>query len=78
MTYAICRDYEDSESFPYLDREHGLKYIINQKCLYYPCTDTKYECWMPDEIEDDEFNLVILLHGQPVKVRGIHFDFIND
>jgi hypothetical protein len=74
MTKAFARDYEEGESFPYLD----FMCEDTDKCLWYPCTETKYECWQPDEIEDAEFNLIILLHGFPVRVRGIHFDFIEE
>jgi hypothetical protein len=41
------------------------------------CDETLYECWQPDSIEDDEFNLVIMLDGFPVKARGCHFDFVE-
>lgn len=70
--YAKPWDYEEGESFPYLDFMGN-----SENCLYYPCSETFYECWQPDEIENDEFNLVILLHGFPVRARGIHFDFMG-
>ena len=69
--YAKCRDYERGESFPY----KNFMYLDDDMCLFHLCDETLYECWMPHEIEDDEFNLVILLQGFPVKARGIHFDF---
>jgi hypothetical protein len=69
-TYAKCRDYEEAESFPYVLGEERA-----DKTDYYPCNETLYECWMPDQIEDDEFNIVILLQGFPVRARDIHFDF---
>ena len=75
MTYAICRDHREGESFPYLDTASGISYWARGECLHYPCDETKYECWMPESIEYNEFNIVILLHGQPVLVRSIHFDF---
>lgn len=68
--YAKCRDYEPGEAFPYLDFMGDA-----DNCLSFPCDDTLYECWQPDELDDSEFNLIILLKGYPVRVRGIHFDF---
>lgn len=68
-TYAICRDYHPCKSFPILVGEKKIRFEL--------CTDTKYECWMPDQIENDEFNLVILLDGLPCLVRSCHFDFVE-
>lgn len=68
MTYAKCRDYDEGETFPYATQE---------KEGYFPCCERLYPCWQPEEIADDEFNLVILLEGHPVKVRGCHFDFFE-
>lgn len=71
-TYAVCmQPYEEGESFPYCD------FMDHEGSLKYPCSEEMYECWQPDCIENDEFNLVIMLHGFPVKVRGCHFDFID-
>ena len=67
-THAICARYLEGECFPY--QTPGFE-------QYHKCDDTLYECWQPDCIEDDEFNLIILIEGMPVKARGIHFDFIE-
>lgn len=71
ITYAQCRDYEEGESFPYYD------FMNDRSFLFYPCSQELYECWQPDCIEDEEFNLVIMLHNFPVRARGIHFDFVE-
>ncbi len=68
MRYIKCRDYEPGESFPYRE--------MNQD-FYFPCDETLYEYWQPDNIEDDEFNTVIMLKGMPVLVRSYHFEFIT-
>jgi hypothetical protein len=73
-TYVICRDYRDGESFPYLTANPSAE-EREQGCMYHACDETRYECWTPDEIEDDEFNMVILLGRLPVLVRSMHFDF---
>lgn len=44
-TYAICRDYEEGESFPYWS---GAQ---DSDVDYWPCDETLYECWQPDCIE---------------------------
>jgi hypothetical protein len=68
-TFAMCRDYYEGETFPHSP--------VGEDCSYHPCSDKLYECWQPDCIEDDEFNLVIMLDNKPVLARGIHFDFID-
>lgn len=72
-TYAISRDYDDGDSFPYV---HNNKYE-DKDVKYHPCDDTHYECWQPDELDYAEFNVAILLNGSPILVRGIHFDFVE-
>lgn len=66
-TYAFPIDYEEGETFPYLDS--------SDQCKYHECSNTFYECWQPDELDDAEFNVIILLNSCPVRVRGMHFDF---
>lgn len=67
---AKCMDYREGDAFPYYD------FMNDRDPLFYPCTEALYECWQPDCIEDSEFNLVIMLHNFPVRVRGCHFDFV--
>lgn len=45
---------------------------------YLRCKEAKYTCYQPDEIEDEEFNMIILLEDRPIRVRGIHFDFVEE
>lgn len=71
--YAKCRDYREGETFPFVHTNDYLEHEVK----YFTCTETLYPCWQPDELDDAEFNLVILLHGAPVLVRGIHFDFVE-
>lgn len=68
-SFAQCFDYEEGESFPYirLDGKEGMQ----------PCSDILYEYWMPEAIENDEFNMLILLDGEMVKARCVHFNFTN-
>ena len=68
--YVKCRDYDEGETFPFvrLDGTEGM----------YPCNETLYEHWLPEAIENDEFNMLILLNGEMVKVRSCHFDFIKE
>ena len=68
MRYIRCRDYDDDESFPFMNGE---------ELGFEDCNETLYEYWQPDAIEDDEFNTFILLNGEPVKVRSCHFDFVE-
>ena len=43
---------------------------------YIPYSSYKYPCWQPEQIEDDEFNTVILTDcGKAVKVIGFDFEF---
>jgi hypothetical protein len=70
QAYAKCRDYEEGDSFPYYDNR------TDRESLYCPCDNTLYECWQPDCIEDDDFNLVIMMAGYPVLARECHFDFV--
>lgn len=67
--YLKCRDYYAGESFPYMQ---GFSDVTG----YHPCDETLYEYWLPDCIEDDQFNAIIMLNGDPVKVRTCHFDFV--
>ena len=67
MNYVKCMDYDNEDRFPY---------CVDGIIRYKICNQTLYECWQPDCIEDDEFNLVILLDGVPVLVRSCHFDFV--
>lgn len=71
-TYAQSFAYGDDEKFPYLKTWED-----SEDCQFFPCSSALYECWQPDLIENDEFNLIILLHGSPVRVIGSHFDFIE-
>lgn len=72
VTYAKPWNYEEGESFPYLPFN-----CDSENCLYHPCDETLYEFWQPDSIENDEFCLIILLNGFPVKVISIDFDFVT-
>lgn len=67
-TYAKCRVYREGDMFPFI-------HVGEEGEL--ACDDSEYECWQPDELDDEEFNLVILFHGSPLRVRGCHFDFID-
>lgn len=42
---------------------------------YIPNDGTWYEAWQPDELDNDEFNLVLLYNGQLVRALTIDFDF---
>lgn len=68
--YAKCFPYTEGETFPFfrLDGIEG-KYL---------CSGALYEKWHPQAIEDDEFNMIINLDGELVKVRSCHFDFVFD
>ena len=33
------------------------------------------ECWQPDELDEQEFNLVLLYEGDLVKALSIDFDY---
>lgn len=68
---AICALYDPGESFPYIDAT-----CKGDECRFCPCDETRYEYWQPDALDDEEFNMVILLNGALVRVRGCHFDFI--
>lgn len=69
---AKCARYDKGDLFPY----HFFGKDLD--VFYCPCSEDVYQCWQPDEIENSEFNLIILLHNLPVRVRGIHFDFVTD
>jgi hypothetical protein len=68
--YVKCRDYEKGETFPFvrLDGSEGM----------HPCNEALYDHWLPEAIEDDEFNMLILLDEEMVKVRSSHFDFVEE
>lgn len=68
MCYVKCLPYEEGETFPML---------VNGFCVPFPCSETVYEAWQPEEIENDEFNTFILIEGIAVKVRSSHFDFVK-
>lgn len=68
ITYAKCQEFEEGDTFPYcIEKFEG----------YYNCTNDLYECWQPNCLDDEEFNLVIIIQGVPVRVRGCHFDFVD-
>ena len=70
ITYAVCRDYQEGESFPYVE--------VNDPAMtvhYRECDDTQYQCWQPDHLDSAEFNLILLFPDRPVVARGMHFDF---
>lgn len=73
-TYAKCRDYGEGDCFPYI---HKCPEYLDDQELYEYCNETLYECWQPDSLDNEEFNMVIMHKGSPVLVRGIHFDFID-
>lgn len=75
--YAVCMPYYEGETFPYLGLIPYLDCKNEDSPFHYPCTKTRYEYWQPEGLNDEEFNLVILLHGFPVRVRGCHFDFVK-
>jgi hypothetical protein len=70
-TYAKCRDYNEGESFPYLELKDA------ENVHYWPCDETEYLCFQPDYLDDEEFNIIIIFRHRPVFARGIHFDFID-
>jgi hypothetical protein len=68
--YAKCRDYSKYDSFAYMTVSS-----LNYAC--FECDETLYPCWQPDELDDSNFNTVILLNGYPVLVQSIDFDFVD-
>jgi len=72
-TYAKCRQYEKGERFLFVSLDGDYSELQGS----IECSAELYECWQPDCINDDEFNLVIMLNGFPVKARGCHFDFVE-
>lgn len=71
IIYAICRDYEPGDKFPYVLSNSYQEGEVQ----YHPCDDTRYPCLQPDELDNSEFNLIIVLNGRPVLARSWHFDF---
>lgn len=69
MIIATCRDYEDGESFPYLELND------NETVHYFPCDEDSFQSFQPEYWDDEEFNVIIILRERPVRVRGMHFDF---
>lgn len=67
-TYAKLRDYREGDCFPYITGYGEIKYCAGDDFSW-------FECWLPDAIENEEFNLVILLGDLPVRVQSINFDF---
>lgn len=66
MHYARCLPYSKGDTFPA---------IMHGEVTHFPCSEKLYEYWLPDQIEDDEFNMVILYDGNPIIARSCHFDF---
>lgn len=73
-TYAKCARYDEGDSFAYV---HKTAEYSEDQYDYYECDETLYECWQPDALDNDEFNVVIILECVPVLVQGINFDFIE-
>lgn len=65
-TYAKCRPFKLGERFCAIIAETEITFF---------CTGDLYECWQPDAIENEEYNLVILIGARPVRARTIDFDF---
>ena len=65
-----------AKPFIYLPGDY-FPFLVDKHIRFQECDETLYECWKPECIEDEEFNLVIVLHGNVVRARSIHFDFIN-
>ncbi|HBY68212.1 MAG TPA: hypothetical protein DEG69_10915 [Flavobacteriaceae bacterium] len=40
--------------------------------------DEQYPCWQPDELDDSEFNLIILVGDELYRVTSTDFDFTNN
>ncbi len=68
--YAQCKNHKIGYSFPFYD------FITNRKFSEYPSSPELYECWQPECIHSDEFNLVIMLHNIPVRVRSSDFNLL--
>ena len=68
--YARCKPHDEGDRFPYV--------FLNGSQSTHPCHRGLHEQWMPEAIQDDEFNMVILLNDELVKVRSCHFDFVYD
>lgn len=67
---ARCREYEEGESFPFLELNDF------ENVHYQRCDETQYLCFQPDYLDNEEFNLIIILNGRTVIARSCHFDFI--
>lgn len=72
MTKAICRDWREGESFPYIELND------TESVHYWPCDDTEYMCFQPDYWDNEEFNVILIFRDRPIRVIGIDFDFIED
>jgi hypothetical protein len=71
-TYAKCKDYNEGEAFPYIELDN------NEHVHFRSCDNTMYHCYQPDQLDDEEFNLILLLDQRLVRARSSHFDFTNN
>lgn len=75
MSLVKCLPYREGERFPYIIPGIGRETVEG----WIDCDETVYEAWAhPDNIEDDEFNMVIMVGKCPVVVRSSHFDFVDE
>jgi len=66
-------DLDGSTQLPFLELNDS------ETVHYLECKeDAKYTCFQPDYWDWEEFNLIILLEDRPIRVRGIHFDFVEE
>jgi hypothetical protein len=76
INYAVCRDYKEGDTFPYVEVNDPALYTNFERRVHYRlCDDTKYQCWQPDHLDGAEFNLILLFPDRPVVARGLHFEY---
>lgn len=63
MIFAKVRDWHKHEWLPTSDGHVQLR------------PDKLYPCDQPDELDDEEFNLVVNVNGDKLLMRSIDFDF---
>lgn len=66
---AKIRDYKRGELIPA---------FINDEETMIPATPQSYECWQPDGLDSEQYNLVLLIGYEFYRVQSFDFDFVGE
>jgi hypothetical protein len=69
---AKCRENETNDLFPAKTMRRG------DKTWWLVCDSIERECWQPESIANDDYDLIIMWNGRAIFVSSQNFQFINN